>query len=370
MKSKILFGILFGYLMVACSSDDEGTTSEPIPPSPTSFIAIGENDTQVLQYSYDAEANAGMSTNLTETVGLPIGYLAIRQNDEVVSFYTFFQGAFNLYQWDTQQLQGMVFEQFYELTDERSVAWGTDLGNNVLFGYFGPFTARDLALQRVSLLGDVGTDVTIESSVASTSRPLTANERVYISYVDSEQDHKLVVYDWTTEELSVILNFGKQPFSFFVTENDEVAVLKNEVPPVMELYDAANLDFLNRMTLSTNLRFDSGPVNDVVLLDNKVYYNFTFAQPSTLTSGPAIYDLDSGDNVVFPLDNIVDEVEQQVEQSIGITTQVYDKVNNVFLVGFGALDATNRGGVFQLSEAGELIEVFEFPFTPTYLVRN
>ena len=96
MKSKILFGILFGYLLVACSSDDEGTASEPIPPSPASFIAIGENDTQVLQHSYDAEANVGTNTNLTETVGLPIGYLAIRQNDEVVSFYTFFQGAFNL----------------------------------------------------------------------------------------------------------------------------------------------------------------------------------------------------------------------------------------------------------------------------------
>ncbi|MEM8764590.1 MAG: hypothetical protein AAGD88_12300 [Bacteroidota bacterium] len=370
MKSKIHLWICLSFLFLGCSNDDNNSeTGNSV--FPASFTVIGEDQSQVYQFTSQNGSQMGSSSSLTEQLGVPSNYLTIRQNDEYLSFYTFSEDSFSLFRWNVDQSVGETFDSFYTVSTQRSIAWGIDLDDVVLFGYFGPFTARNLFLQRVDLVEDSLRDIPIEDNVMLSFQPLLHNQKLYLSFRDMQGNNKLVLYDEANDRLSQVLDFGTAPFSFLVAENDEIAVIQNLPSPTMGFYNGEDLTLIEEVALQRNFPLEMGPIQNASIFENRFYYNFVYPQPAILPEGPAVYDLQTGEHGLIDLAGILSEVETEVGQNIEVTTQRFDEVSRVFLVGFAATSSnTISGGVVQISEDGTRFEIFEFPFFPTYFVRN
>ncbi|WP_190810536.1 hypothetical protein [Flagellimonas sp. S3867] len=367
MKTWIWLAVAF--CLAGCSSDDQ--LQEDTPASKKgSFVAVGEDLNKVFQYNYNAISDSGITFDLTQELGIPPTYLTLGQKEDLLSFYTFSTGAFSLATKDISTGAVNTFPSFYNNIADRSVAWGVNNETTAFFAYFGPAGSRNLGILAADLDGSNQIDANVDFNVERTLGPMLYDGILYISYRDLQGNYKLTIYDTNLGTVGTILNFGATAFSFLITENGDLAIFKNEVSPTLEIYDSKSLAFIENVTLDINLGFSPGPVDDAFLIDDKIYFNVGYPQPSRFATGPAIYDLNSQELAILDLFALTNEVEEEIGQTLQITTQVYHKSEKVFLTGYGTVGDDVLGGVFQASTDGKLLENITLPFFPTYFVRN
>jgi hypothetical protein len=354
---------------IACSSDDDGG-NVPSGNSTLQFTVIGEDLDNVYQLSYDSSLESQNIINLTTELGVGPNYLTLRQTDDLVSFYSFSGGRFSLYLKEIETNAIQVFNDFYTNTPQRSVTWGLNDKTNVFFGYFGPFGSPNLGLQDLTFDGNDETDVVVDFNVDATFGPLLFDGKVYMAFRDNLGNYKLRFYDTTTKSVGPTLDFGTTAFSFFISETGDVAVVKVEANPTLELYRADDLGFIESYDLNVNLGFNLGVVDDALLIGDNLYFNFVYPQPSRFVEGPAIYNLQTDEVTILNIGGLVNLVESEIGKSVLLINQVFDSVNNVFLMGYGTSGNEVEGGVIVASENGELLARIELPFFPTYFVRN
>ncbi|TAI47444.1 hypothetical protein [Flagellimonas allohymeniacidonis] len=372
MKSKNWIGLALILGLAACSSEFE-PVEQPLTPTSgqgVDFMVVGEDLDKVYQFTYSATVGNGSSIDLTEELNVPSDYLTLRQKDDVLSFYSFEDGFFSLSLKNVNTGQTTLYEDFYLNTLERSIAWGINDEDAVFFGYFGPNGARNLALQDFELQGSESTDFTIDFNITATFTPLLFDGKVYISFTDSMGNYKLTFYDTEVMAVGPILDFNTTPISFFITDAGELAVVKNQLDTSLDTYGADDLLFINSVPMDINLGFSPGAVNDVILAGDVLYFNVDYPQPSRFSEGPAVYNLSTKEINILDMFSIVEEVEQEVGANLTITTQVYDPLSNVFLIGYAILDNEAQGGVIQASVNGDLLADVPLSFFPTYFVRN
>ena len=95
-----------------------------------------------------------------------------------------------------------------------------------------------------------------------------------------------------------------------------------------------------------------------------------FVQPARFSAGPAIFDLETQENMAIDLIGIVEEAEQEMGFTITVNTQTFSGSKNMFFVGYALLETGNQGGVLQISTEGELVNNTTFPFFPTYIIKD
>lgn len=369
MKLKTWIGLSLAFCLLGCSSDNE-LPSDSSESNRASFIAVGEDLDKVYQYSYDGTTDTGITSDLTNELGILPTYLTLRQQEELLSFYTFSDGLFSLALKDLSNGITETYPDFYTNVAERSVTWGTNSRTKVFFGYFGPAGSRNLGVLELDFMGPGAKDIVIAFAVEATFQPLFHNGILYVSFRDNLGNYKLAAFDSNTGGVTNTLDFGPTPYSFLISKDGELAIFKNEPESILERYDTTNLSFLDSKTLSRNFTFPAGPIFDAFLVDEKIYFNLSYPQPSQFSSGPAIYDIEKQELELLDLFSLVNEVEQQLGQSVQITTQVYHQPDEVFLIGYATFGDEILGGVIQASKEGELLGNTTFPFFPNYFVRN
>ena len=371
MKLRYYILPFLALLVMSCSSDDSGITAPEEPEvSVASFIAVGEDASNVYQFNYDGTTEQGTQQNLTADFSINTGYLTQRQTDDLLSFYYFQGGTFSLIIKDIRTDALGRFSDIFANSEGRSVAWGTNTESNVIFGFFGPFGTRNLGIQDVSLQNNNVTDTAIDVDIDFVYQPLLFNERVYFAYRDNVGDYKFTFYDTANQSTGPILNFQEIPISFLITDQGEVAIVKNGVNATLEIYDAVELSLKEDLSLAFNTGFSAGPIDGAVYNNGVLFYAFPFVQPSAYPSGPATFNITSQENTIVDFISIAAEVESALGAAIGLTVQLYDADQGVFLVGYEVLDQSARGGVLQITPLGELVANVETPFVPTYFVRN
>ncbi len=369
MKLKTAQLVFVAALLLGCSNDDN--SSEPIQVvEPASFVVIGEDADRVYQFSYNAESDLGTTADLTGELGINSNYLTFRQPDKLISFYSFADGFFSLAQKNIETDQTINYDNFYENNPGRSIAWGTNNDSNVFFGYFGPNGSRNLSIQDIELSSDERIDVTIDFNIESVDQPLYFEDKVYVSYRDSQGDSKLTFYNTNTKSAGPKLDLGTTTISFFATNDSNIGVIKNGTTPTLAVYDGSTFVLLESFPLDFGTGFDSGPIFDLTLNGSSLYYARTFAQPSRFQFGPAVFDLERQQDFILDLGGIVEEVEQQIGTGVTPSFQVYDTASQLFLVGYAQLGNEIKGGVMQISNDGRLVANIEFPFFPTNILKN
>ncbi|MEZ4809969.1 MAG: hypothetical protein R2819_06380 [Allomuricauda sp.] len=355
-------------VLAGCSSDDSGAS---VPSSQkVSFVAIGEDLDKVYQFSYDGNSASGTTVDLTQELGVSSNYLTLGQQGETLSFYTFRNGAFSLALKNLTTEEINIYENFYTITPEKAVTWGINNDFRAFFGYFGPAGSSNLGLQDVELIGTAQEDVVVDFNVASTYRPLLYNGKIYMAFRDNLGVYKLAHYDIATMAIGGILILGPTPISFFVTEAGDIAIVKNEAKAALDIHSADDLSFMESIEVDVTLGFSPGVINNIVLEDDQLYFNFQYPQPSRFVEGPAIYDLNTKTTSFLDLAGLVNQAETEIGKSIAITTQSYDPSQAVFLIAYGTLDDEVEGGILVVSAKGELLLQVSTPFFPTYFVRN
>lgn len=357
-------------LHFACSSEnDDSTPIEPELPQ-ADFVVIGEDVNNVYQFSFDGSSETGEQFNLTQDLNITPGYLTLRETNDLLSFYYFGGGAFSLILKDVVTGASASYADFFANSPGRSVAWGINDETNVFFGFFGPAGTRNLGIQDVEFQGTFGLDTSVDEDIDFVYQPIFNDEKVYFAYRDNAGDYKFTFYDTLSQSIGPILNFHSIAISFLVTESGDIGIVLNGAQATFEIYDADSLGFLEAMPLNFGTAFNPGPIEGAVFKNNKLFYAFPFVQPATFLAGPAIFDLDTQENELIDFFGIAAEVEEEVGPGIILSNQIYDAVQDVFLVAYGLQNEPIRGGVMQISTEGVLIANVEVPFFPTYLLRN
>jgi hypothetical protein len=102
----------------------------------------------------------------------------------------------------------------------------------------------------------------------------------------------------------------------------------------------------------------------------KLFYIYSYSQPSPILSAPAVYDFVKQENNIIDMISIASRVEQDLGANIVLSAMEYKPEADVFLVGYGKQDGNIlEGGVLVISAKGELLDNIMLTFAPTYIVR-
>ncbi|MGW9684725.1 hypothetical protein [Flagellimonas sp. 2504JD1-5] len=369
MKLKTWIGLAIIFGLVGCASDDQPQENSP-KLKEGSFVAVGEDLNNVFQYNYNAVSKTAVTFDLTQDIDVPADFLALRQRNEFLSFFSFSEGRFSLALKNIVTGQTNKYPDFYTNNTERSIAWGVHQDSEVFFAYLERTGSRNLGILELDLTDSNETEITIDFNIADVFEPLFYEEMLFISYIDAQGNYKLTAYNTATKAVGTILNFQSTPISLLISDVGDLVVLKGQPQTELEKYDSKTLAFLEKTPLNARFGFLPGPIEDMFLVDEQIFFNLEYAQPSRLFSAPATYDLVSQETKNIDLFALVEKVEEEIGQPLRITTQIYDKSEQVFLIGYGTFDDNVLGGVFQASLEGDLLHNITFPFFPSYFVRD
>lgn len=363
---------LFSLLILGCSNGDDAAGDGKNPSNPIGITAIGADGAALYQYTHDGTQEIGEITNLSNELGLGADYLTLRQVGNTLSFYTFNEGNFSLFQKDVATGEVQTYIDFYTNTAARSIVWGTNDGDTVFFGYYNPEGTTNLAIQNLALENFQGSDLSLEFNIDRLYQPLYHEGRLYITYRSGNLDYKISVYDTVTFALVQTLAYGTYAPSILIDGNGNLAVFKfDETAAVrLEIRDVDALAIIGESNFEWTQRFPPGPMNAEVK-DGKVYYGYEYPQPFDLQIGPAVLDLATGENLLLDLKGAIDTIEAAGEISTYVVWQQFDAKQEVFLISYGVFNdgPLLTGGLLVLSPKGLLLDTMELPFVPTYFVK-
>ena len=367
---KLKYWTLFFLALVLCAcSNDDGNEPEFTPPKNINFKVVGQDLERVYLFSFNGNEDNSATTDLSEELGISLGFLTLRQNNDVLSFYSFSEGFFSLATKDVNTGAVMNYDNFFFNTSERSITWGIDNTEQVVFGYFGPDGARNLNLLDFGLDSSTEQDIPIEFNVDNTSQPLLFDNRVYITYRDNLSNNKLTYYDIETGSLGPEIS-STESISYLITSIGELAIVKTQPENRIELFDSESFTFLERISTNRSFAFQAGPIVNATLIDNRLYFNEILPQPSQFLSTPAVFDLINQDTNFVDIGGVVDAVELELNETVFPTISLYDPGQDVFFMAYGLLNNQTSGGVLVISGEGEILEIVELPFLPTFILRN
>ncbi|MGB5238153.1 MAG: hypothetical protein WBN59_11025 [Flavobacteriaceae bacterium] len=312
------------------------------------------------------------SLNLTAEDNLDRFYITLRQVDDVLSFFSLFQGNFSLFQKNIQNNSSSTTENFISITGERSVIWGANTETQILVGYYSPPGSGEFGVRVL----DIGTgdfvDTPLASNVFDTLEPLYFNQRLFASYLDNNDRYHLVVF--STADFLIIrsFDFGDQIPAFLIDETGNLVLLRGRQGVFSkEVYSLENMDLLMSDPFQLNEFLEPGPLN-AYLTGNKLYYQSALVQPAPLSYTPAVYNFDNTENRVIDILTIRETVIEQIGQNFIPTSFGFDEKGRNFLMGFAKTipNGTFNGGIIIIAEDGTLIETLELPVAPTYFIKN
>ena len=90
-----------------------------------------------------------------------------------------------------------------------------------------------------------------------------------------------------------------------------------------------------------------------------------------INSGPAIFDVASGENKILDLVGIKNRLENEENLYINVLISQYDKNEGIFLISYVKVNTedSSEGGVLAISEEGELLTNLQLPFIPAYFIE-
>jgi hypothetical protein len=372
MRFKLILGFcLFNLFLVSCSKDTSQGGEEVSVIIPD-FRLIGEDAESIYQYSYNASAESGGQINLTQSLGLDPLYLTLRQVDEEVSFFSFDSGSFTLTKQNTITGQSSILPDFYTVSDERSITWGTNSEDLVFLGYYSPRGGSDFGIRTLDPTDGSFTDLPVAQGVQQVYDPLYFRERLLLAFREEAGAYKVVIFNTETRSVMLTLDYGSGIPSILIDENGNIGILigTGNSNFVYQVLDIETLDQEGESAFILDEFLPPGTLQGEVYGSTLFYTNY-FAQPTSVPFGPAYFNFATNENFEIDVLGIVQEVEAETQLTVVLTAQRYYKDADVFLMGYANSGSQSEvaGGVLVISKTGQLIRRIELPFVPTYFVK-
>ncbi len=367
-----LLGLLSGLLLIAGCSNDDSPAMDPAEGRLPDFQVIGEDGSSIYQYTYSEQAEQGTTLNLTETRGVNRQYITLRQTSDLLSFFSFASDSFSVVLHDAGTQASRSYPNFYEVSDERAITWGSNSESQLFLGFYSPRGTRNYSVRIIDPETSDVTDLQVELNTTRAFSPLYTNGRLVLLYRDSIENYRLAILDTDNQTLLQTLDFGTATTSVFLNNFDELVVLSSTDQSNYQYsaYDLQTLQIQEEGSFVLSKFFPPGPL-DANLSDNRLHYRNFFAQPYPLTSGPAVFDLQQGEDRIIDMLGIVERNEEEIGNSIVLTDIHYLESPALFAVGYAVQGPPDSwdGGLLFIRPDGEQIGRLELPFVPTYVVH-
>lgn len=360
--------ILVTLLFCSCNNDPIG---EDLAEENIELIVIGADIEHVYQYDFQRVSDQDFQTNLSSELGISTNYLTLRQFKNTLSFYSLSNNAISLSQKDLLTGSVTTYPQLYPIDAERSLVWGFNDDDFVYFGVYKPVGSTNFVVRAVNISTLEGKDKGIESGINQLYDPLYANDKLFITYISGNGNYKIVVYDTIENDIGTILEYGTVPPSILINDEGNLAVftsIQNE-NTVVEIIDSDTYLSLSKINVNIKNPFTAGPVN-ATLKSNTLYYQYTYPQPFQIERGPAILDLNTGENTIIDLVALIDDVNLDVTGTIRPFYGSYLSTKDIFAISFAISNATDNsiGGFLLLNNKGKLLVQKKLNFIPSYFV--
>ena len=370
----VLYLCIIGTLFPACSNDDNqpDMVSEVQMPN---YTVIGQNSQNVFQFNYDGSLDEGELYNLTTESNINRGYLALRQVSDLLTFFSFTAGSFSAVQRNYVTGESTSLNEFYTISNERSITWGANSENKLFLGYFSPEGSTNYSIRTINLTTDQEIDLIIEFNVNDVFEPLYYSNRLLITYLDQQSNYKLSVLDTESNNSLRTFEFGKSVPSVLINKDGDMIILTGNSASDYELtlYNLQTLEVIQEDQFSINRYFFAGSVqSEAFIVNEKLYYLNLYAQPSNIPFGPATYDFITKENRIIDMLSIVQEIQDEVGLDIELTAFDYNEKSNTFLMGYATLvdEETLEGGIIVISEEGRVLRNTNLKFAPTRFIEN
>lgn len=370
----ILHLCIIGILFLSCTNDDSQSdmVSEVQMPN---YTVIGENFQSVFQFNYDGTLDEGELFNLTTESNINREYLTLRQVSDLLTFFSFAASSFSAIQRNYVTGQSTFLNEFYTISNDRSVTWGANSENKLFLGYFSPVGSTNYGIRTINLTTEEEIDLIVEFNVNDVFDPLYYGNRLLITYLDQQSNYKLSVLDTESNDLITTFEFGKSVPSILINKEGELIIISGNSASDYELtlYDLQTLEVIQEDLFSINRYFFAGPIqSEASIVNEKLYYLNLYAQPSNIPFGPATYDFITKENRIIDMPSIVQQVQDEVGMDIELTAFDYNEISNTFLMGYAKLvnEETLEGGIIVISEEGRLLRNTNLEFAPTRFIEN
>ena len=364
-KISILLSILF---LSACSKDE---TFEKDNIREADISLIGSDLENIFQFDINTNTDVNLQTNLSTELGISNNYLTLRQFGNTISFYSFSNNAISLTQKNLSTSEVTFFPDFYKITSEKSLVWGINNDEFVYFGIFKPLGSTNLALHTVSLESLEGIDLSLEFGIEKLFEPLESNGKLFITYITGGGDYKIIVYDTGTDTIIKTFEYGRLKPSILIDDNANFAVFTQDdnENTFLEIFDSSNLLSLSRTELNFDHPFTAGPIN-ASIVENKLFYQYTYPQPYQIERGPAVLNLSTSENTVLDMLGLINSINDEKGQLIRPFFGTYLTDKNMFAISYILQESIGSeiGGFMLISSNGSLEFQKNLNFIPTYFV--
>lgn len=367
---KLFCWVLCGSILLGCSRDDNDELREETANIPD-FRVVGEDNDNIYQYNYNAARDEGELINLTTENNVALQYLELSQVNDLLTFYSFSSGNFSAIQRNAVTGVNNVLNNFYTVSDERTILWGTNSESQVFMGYFSPQGSTNYGVRTIDLATDKITDTNITFNVNTVYQSIYNADKLILTYRDHSNTNKVAVMNTQTNALIRTLEFGSSTPSIFIDDQGDIVVILSDSDEnqVYQIYDSETLALREERPFLLDRLFAPGPL-EASISDEKLYYIYTYSQPSSVLEAPAVYDFVRHENNIIDMIGIARQVEEDLQANIVLSAIDYKTEGDVFLVGYGKQDANIlEGGVLVIAAKGELLVNITLPFAPTYIVQ-
>ncbi|MEX0289245.1 MAG: hypothetical protein AB3N14_09030, partial [Flavobacteriaceae bacterium] len=269
---KRLWYAFLGFLVISCSGNDDFSPQGETSQTPN-FTVIGEDSQNIYQFDYVADQADGELINLTQENNVRLGYIELRQVNELLTFYRFSSGSFSVVQRNVVTGDNKGIDNFYTVSGERTILWGTNSETKIFLGYFSPQGSTNYGVRIIDLNTDTEIDINIDFGVNIIFQPLYNNGKLFMTYRDNQDLSKVAVINTETNSLLSTLDFGSSSPSIFIDAMGDIAVVlaENSADQEYLVYDFETLNLIEERTFSLDRLFSPGPL-EAKFFEEKLFY--------------------------------------------------------------------------------------------------
>lgn len=358
MKKTFFIICSFVFFLASCSSND--SPNQTIQPS---FTVIGESEGVYYQSDFDPSRDEISLTDLSDQLNLNLpNFRGIDFVEDIVSFNNVRGDELTIWQKELETVAIKKYELF--LTIDEQFLWNTLSPMHIYIGYESPRNSGDVYLRIIDRQDESVSNVYLTTVTRANlfGKPMYHSDKLNITF-SNDGIYQTIVFNPNTQQIDDTLVYDGTP-TVLKNTNGNLSVFDSN--NFYFEYDLLTLTKLNERTLGTIPNFIGfGNLSEPIVHNDVVYHKKPAAQPSFLLFNPAIFDINSQQSTIIDINQNTNIPFEPIQGTrFAPVTITYDKVNDIFLVGFVATYSDGAKGVMIFNKNRKLINAIELPFSP------
>lgn len=369
---KLNFYIILIILLYSCSNSESGENNL------NNFIQkditiIAKNNNQFYQIDILNNSENINTTNLSETLGIENNYRVLNTSPSLITFFKSGGYNFPVFQKNIITSEIYTLNQYCGLDSQEGLLFPTNSNKKLILFTYEPYEDNGSVVNIFIRIYNKQTEncekLLIGPGLIDSQRSTIVNdENIFVYYINEENKYVIVKINLNTNQIEEELVFDNAFRATLSDNNLHIFFYNNEY----EIYNTSNFELINKSTLDVSGINESSGFFETHFSGNEMLFKFYYAQPSTISYGPATIDLTTGEvtrgfgNHLF---DIKRNLEDQLKASIGITTYNVELQNNLIIIGIRINNVNgNSGGIVYSNFEGKILEIVELDFEPSKII--